>query len=60
MAGLSQEQLALAADVATATVAAFERGERRPFRRTLAAIQGALEAHGIEFTEDGVRKAPAE
>lgn len=55
MAGLSQQALADAAKVAKATVTKFERGTRRPYDRTLADIQAALEARGVEFTPDGVR-----
>ncbi|MDM7255204.1 MAG: helix-turn-helix domain-containing protein [Paracoccus sp. (in: a-proteobacteria)] len=55
LAGLSQKALAEPAEVAVATVAAFERGERTPYRRTLEAIQEALEAQGVQFTPDGVR-----
>ena len=59
LAGLSQKALAEAAEVAVATVAAFERGERTPYRRTLDAIQEALEARGVQFTPDGVRSTRA-
>lgn len=55
LAGLSQQALADAAKVAKATVAAFERGKRNPYERTLADIQAALEARGVQFTDDGVR-----
>lgn len=55
MAGLSQQALADAAKVAKATITAFERGTRKPYDRTLADIQAALEAQGVQFTDDGVR-----
>ncbi len=54
----SRDGLAAAAKVARRTVVDFERGARRPYDRTLADIQRALEAAGIEFTDDdapGVR-----
>ena len=54
----SRDGLAVAAKVARRTVVDFERGARRPYDRTLADIQRALEAAGIEFTDDdapGVR-----
>lgn len=55
LAGLSQQALADAAKVAKATIAAFEQGKRKPYERTLADIQAALESRGVLFTEDGVR-----
>jgi transcriptional regulator with XRE-family HTH domain len=46
--GLGVRELAAAADVSPETVVRFEGGETlRP--RTIAAIQGALEAAGVEF-----------
>lgn len=56
LAGMSQQDLAGAAEVAIATLAAFEQGKRTPYKRTLAAIQSALEAKGVRFTADGVSK----
>jgi len=56
LANISQEQLAEAAEVAKATIANFEVGKRTPYKRTLAAIQTALEAQGVRFTADGVSK----
>lgn len=55
MAGLSQQSLADASKVAKATIAAFEQGKRKPYDRTLADLQDALEARGVKFTDDGVR-----
>ncbi len=58
MLGWSRDGLAAAAKVARRTVVDFERGARRPYDRTLADIQHALEAAGIEFTNNdapGVR-----
>lgn len=49
----SQGELADASGVATKTIADFERGQRTPYDRTLADIQKALEAAGIEFTNGG-------
>ena len=37
------------------TIADFERGLTRPYRRTLDAMITALEAAGIEFIDRGVR-----
>ncbi len=54
----SRDDLAVAAKVARRTVVDFERGARNPYDRTLADIKLALEAAGIEFTDDdapGVR-----
>lgn len=51
MLGWSRKDLAQAARVAERTLIDFERGERRPYARTLADIQRALEAAGIEFTD---------
>lgn len=55
--GWSQDDLANRSDVAKKTLADIERGaERKPTRRTIAAIRTTLEAAGIEFLEDnGVR-----
>jgi len=55
LSGMSQQELAHAAEVAVATLAAFEQGKRKPHKRTLAAMQMALEARGVAFTPDGVR-----
>lgn len=55
LAGMSQQDLAEAAEVAKATIANFETGNRRPYKRTLSALQSALEARGVMITDDGVR-----
>lgn len=55
IAGMSQQELADAAEVARATIANFETGNRQPYKRTLTALQTALEARGVQFTPDGVR-----
>lgn len=48
-------KLAAAAAVAPNTLNKFETGKRAPIPSTLAAIQRALEAEGVEFIERGVR-----
>lgn len=53
IAGMSQQDLADASEVAKATIANFETGNRKPYKRTLVALQAALEAQGVIFTEDG-------
>ena len=52
MLGWSRQQLAQAADVAERTLMDFERGARRPYKRTLADIKRALEAAGVEFIDE--------
>jgi transcriptional regulator with XRE-family HTH domain len=49
----SQRELADASKVATKTIADFERSTRAPYDRTLAGMQRALEAAGIEFINGG-------
>src|SRR5471032_1363977 len=51
--GWSQAQLAEASKVATKTIADFERESRMPYDRTLADVQRAFEAAGVEFTNGG-------
>ena len=53
---MSQQALADAAEVAKVTIISFEKGRRTPYKRTLDAIQQALEARGVRFTADGVSK----
>lgn len=60
MAGLSQQELADLSDVAKATIANFETGNRKPYKRTLAALQSTLEGRGVKFTPDGVQMARAD
>jgi transcriptional regulator with XRE-family HTH domain len=50
--GWSQMALALEAGASQRTVMRFERGESRAKGRTISAIQRALEAAGVEFTND--------
>ncbi len=55
--GWGVRDLARIAEVSVSTVNRFEVGQAEPNRATLAAIQRALEAAGIEFTDgDGVRR----
>jgi len=50
--GLGVRELALAAKVSVDTVARFERGDELK-ERTVEALQHALEAAGVEFTNGG-------
>ena len=56
--GWSQEKHSHEAGLRSQGVGAFERGEVVPRPETMAAIVGALEEAGLEFTEDGVRLRP--
>lgn len=49
IAGLTQRELACAADIATPTIADFERGARRPHANNLKAVQHVFESLGIKF-----------
>ena len=49
---MKREDLAVAAQVAHATLTDFEGGKRQPYPRTLAAIRTALEAAGVEFIDE--------
>ena len=63
MLGLEQGQLAKLALVSRNTVVDFESGKRTPTRANMQAIQVALEAAGVEFTngdQPGVRLRKAE
>jgi transcriptional regulator with XRE-family HTH domain len=54
---MTQDQLALKSGVSKRAIVAFELGKSMPIRNNLAAIQGALEQAGVEFTAgDGVRR----
>lgn len=52
---MTQDQLAEASRVSKRTITHFEAKQRSPVPATLAAIQRALEAAGVEFIERGVR-----
>lgn len=49
LVSISQDDLAKAASIAEATIAAFELDQRLPYARTLTAIRGALESAGVIF-----------
>jgi transcriptional regulator with XRE-family HTH domain len=54
--GWSQDDLVAQSTITKKTIADFEREATRPYPRTLAAIQPALEDAGVEFLPDnGVR-----
>lgn len=55
LAGMTQQDLADAAEVAKATIANFETGNRQPYKRTIGALKAALEAQSVEFTTSGVQ-----
>jgi len=46
---ISQDELATAANVSLSTVRDFEKGRRTPIPITLAAMEAALVARGIQF-----------
>lgn len=50
----SQQELASKANVATSTLADFERGFRTPVANNAQAIRDALEAEGLQFIAGGV------
>ena len=49
--GWSQDELAAASSVATATIATFETGKRLPYERTLEDIHAALAQAGVIFID---------
>lgn len=51
MLGITQSELAEAADVKRLAVVRFESGETSPHASTLAKIEAALEGRGIVFIE---------
>jgi DNA-binding XRE family transcriptional regulator len=52
MAGLTQAELASEAGISTTGLNSIEAGKSDPKRSTLLAIHAALEALGVEFTND--------
>ncbi|HEY5105190.1 MAG TPA: helix-turn-helix transcriptional regulator [Caulobacteraceae bacterium] len=54
----SQQDLAKKADVATSTVADFERGQRKPVANNAQAMREALEGAGIQFLPTGAVVGP--
>lgn len=55
----SQQDLATKANIATSTVADFERGRRTPVPQNAEAMRAALERAGISFPEGGAVRGPA-
>jgi DNA-binding transcriptional regulator YiaG len=53
--GRTVEQFARVAGISAKTLSLFEREQRTPQPETLAAVVGALETAGVEFTDEGVR-----
>jgi transcriptional regulator with XRE-family HTH domain len=47
--GWSQADLSVASNIATKTIADFERGAREPYLRTVEEMRRTLEEAGIEF-----------
>ena len=50
---ISQDDLAIKAQVGRRAIADFERGARIPFDRTLDLIRSAVDGLGVEFLFDG-------
>ena len=51
LSGLTQRELAAAANISAQTVADYERGARQPHQNNLMAIRGVFESKGIKFIE---------
>ena len=49
LVAMSQDRLADASGVAKRTIASFEKEDRKPYERTIAALRFALEKAGVEF-----------
>jgi transcriptional regulator with XRE-family HTH domain len=55
LVGMTQRELAAAADLSAQTVADFERGARQPHANNLKALRRIFESSGVIFIEkDGV------
>lgn len=55
---MTQDELALKSGVSKRAIVRFEAGHSTPIKNNLAAIKGALEQAGVDFTScEGVRKA---
>lgn len=52
LVAMSQDRLAQTAGVAKRTIASFEKEERQPYDRTIAALRSALESAGVEFISE--------
>ena len=52
MLSWTRRELAEKASVAERTIIDFERGARRPHKRTLTALRNAVESSGIEILPD--------
>jgi transcriptional regulator with XRE-family HTH domain len=48
----SQERLSAESKVGIKTIVDFEQGNRKPYDRTIRDLREALEAAGVEFTND--------
>lgn len=51
LTGLTQRELATAANISTQTVADYERGARQPHPNNILAIRHVFETQGIRFVE---------
>lgn len=52
LTGITQRELAAAADISAQTVADFERGARQPHANNIKAILQVFEGRGIKFVMD--------
>ena len=58
LVNMSQPKLAKELGVSPSTIANFERGARKPYRKTLARIREALEAAGVLFIDGDQTTGP--